>query len=243
MEKELLRQVGLTDSQARAYLTLIKHESITPPDLAATINENRTTTYSIIDRLVALGLARKFDVGPKLRVQAESPLRIKQLILRHQKLLKDADNQLKTLLPSLTAQYRLSVDSQPDSFNIIGLPDMKLIWDDVLRDDKEVLIINDGQPEVPQFFMVLSTEIARWNRAGIAVKILVNNADKLALKPHKLLEIREIPQPLSPNGQLMIYDVTTVHTILDENLVSTVVINAAITEVQRSIFHALWNSK
>ena len=44
MNKELLQKLGLSSSQAAAYLKLVEKGEISPPELSGLINESRTNT-------------------------------------------------------------------------------------------------------------------------------------------------------------------------------------------------------
>lgn len=96
----ILRKAGLTESQAKGYLALIQHGSLSPGELAERTNETRTNGYMICEKLEKLGLATKKD-GKKTVYMPESPTRLKQLLINRQKRLKEADTQLAGILPTL----------------------------------------------------------------------------------------------------------------------------------------------
>ena len=57
----ILRKAGLTESQAKGYLALIEHGSLSPVELAEKTGETRTNGYMICEKLEKLGLATKKD--------------------------------------------------------------------------------------------------------------------------------------------------------------------------------------
>src|SRR5688572_27750472 len=57
VNEEILTHLGLNPTQAKAYLAIVRHGSLTPPELAKNIGETRTNAYSVLDQLVELGLA------------------------------------------------------------------------------------------------------------------------------------------------------------------------------------------
>jgi predicted transcriptional regulator len=62
MTQEQLEQLGLSPSQAKAYLLLVKEGKLTPAQLMAKTGESRTNAYMVLDRLSDIGLAIKDEV-------------------------------------------------------------------------------------------------------------------------------------------------------------------------------------
>lgn len=83
MNENLLINLGLNPTQAKAYLALVRHGSLTPPELAKRTGETRTNAYTILDKLVELGLAKKEDYKKKLRYRVENPVALEKLVKQH----------------------------------------------------------------------------------------------------------------------------------------------------------------
>jgi sugar-specific transcriptional regulator TrmB len=239
MEKEILRQIGLNDSQAKAYLTIINYETVSPPALAGLIGENRTTTYSIIDKLRKLKLIKELD-GKKMQIQAEDPAKIRQLLTARQKSLKTAANALTTILPELTAKYRLATDAQSSLLSLSGLDDFEQIWNDIMRDKRPVQIISCIAAENdPDFMRTIIDQIKRWDKSEVDVQILV--VDNWQILTSSLLHQKRLTHRLSDDSLIICYDVTTVIIKFTKHgpIKASVIIDTPITEMMQRVFELL----
>src|ERR1700744_3984765 len=77
---DYLKQLDLSDVEAKLYLTLFQTGPASVRDLAATINIKRTTAYFYIDQLVEKGLIMKLVKGSKKLVAANDPENLKTLV-------------------------------------------------------------------------------------------------------------------------------------------------------------------
>src|SRR5580704_14634911 len=77
---DYLKQLDLSDVEAKLYLTLLQTGSASVRDLAATIDIKRTTAYFYIDQLVEKGLIMKLVRGSKKLVAANGPDNLKILV-------------------------------------------------------------------------------------------------------------------------------------------------------------------
>lgn len=73
MNEAILQQLGLTNTQATAYVVLVSNSPCTPPALANLIQESRTNTYKILENLEQLGLVSKDETGKKIKYWANNP--------------------------------------------------------------------------------------------------------------------------------------------------------------------------
>src|ERR1700733_12437123 len=102
---DYLKQLDLSDVEAKLYLTLLQTGPTSVRDLAQTIDIKRTTTYFYIDQLVDKGLIMKLVKGSKKLVAATEPKNLETLVeekLATAKAVKqNFPNILKTLTTSL----------------------------------------------------------------------------------------------------------------------------------------------
>src|ERR1700722_3759231 len=77
---DYLKQLDLSDVEAKLYLTLLQTGPASVRDLALTIDIKRTTTYFYIDQLVDKGLIIKLVKGSKKLVAANEPENLKILV-------------------------------------------------------------------------------------------------------------------------------------------------------------------
>jgi sugar-specific transcriptional regulator TrmB len=102
---DYLKQLELSEIEAKLYLTLLQSGPISVRDLAANIDIKRTTAYLYVDQLVEKGLVIKIVKGSKKLVTAEDPKALEHLVKAKvesaQKVQKHFPDILKTLATSL----------------------------------------------------------------------------------------------------------------------------------------------
>ncbi len=95
-KEQVLQQLGLTEAEARLYITMLSSGEATASALAKKTATNRTFTYDRLNRLVNLGLASHIVKDGKRYFSAANPSQFLAL-------LKDKEAQLQAVLPQLEA--------------------------------------------------------------------------------------------------------------------------------------------
>ncbi len=113
-----LKQLDLSDIEAKLYLTLLKTGPISVRALAATVAIKRTTAYLYIDQLVEKGLIVKLVKGSQKQVAANEPEEYLQHLV--EKKLEEA-NEIKKQLPEILSTITSSLPQLKD----VGEADIK----------------------------------------------------------------------------------------------------------------------
>lgn len=100
MEKiiDYLKQLELSEIEAKLYITLLKSGPITVRELAERIDIKRTTAYLYIDQLVEKGLVVKLVKGSKKMIIANDPEDSLQSLVKHK---VESANSIQTNFPAL----------------------------------------------------------------------------------------------------------------------------------------------
>jgi hypothetical protein len=101
-----LVRLGLSDSLAAAYLALLQNGRVRPPELAALINETRTNSYSLLNKLVELKLAHKIAAGKKISFEAENPVALERFVQRQRDEALERERLTQDALPELLNLYQ-----------------------------------------------------------------------------------------------------------------------------------------
>src|SRR5216683_4756137 len=99
---DYLKQLDLSDVEAKLYLTLLQTGPASVRDLAQTIDIKRTTAYFYIDQLVDKGLIMKLVKGSKKLVAANEPENLKILVEKKLKNANDVQKKFPDILKALT---------------------------------------------------------------------------------------------------------------------------------------------
>jgi predicted transcriptional regulator len=140
VNESMLIDIGLTRSQARAYIALTLNGSLSPPELAQKTGETRTNAYTILDRLVDLGLAKKEDKGKKLRYRVENPVALESLVKKARDDVLHREKLVKDSMPTLL-NFFYTYSEQPGVRFFQGKDGIEEIYKDQLRTGKPLRII------------------------------------------------------------------------------------------------------
>jgi sugar-specific transcriptional regulator TrmB len=140
VNSKTLEQFGLNKTQAKAYLALIRHGSLTPPALAKLTGETRTNAYTVLDRLVELGLAKKTDKNKKLVYRVENPVALEKLAVKHRTEALQREKQIKDAMPALL-NFFYTYSEQPGVRFLQGKDGIEEIYKDQLRTGKPIRIV------------------------------------------------------------------------------------------------------
>lgn len=141
MSMNYLSAAGLTDTDATVYEILLKTPDAKPSDLMKLANESRTNMYKILDRLVVLGLATKFDKNKKLHYKAANPARLLQLAREQREESEKAERELVVVTESLTHEY-IKTHEQPGIRYYQGTDEIATIFDTIAHAKSEVLFVH-----------------------------------------------------------------------------------------------------
>jgi len=106
MFEKYLEDLGLSEKEAKVYLSLLEVDNDSVLDLAEKTKINRTTIYPVLESLSNKGLIFEVLVDKKVRYQAEPPERLETYIERRKIQLDEQSKRLKDIVPQLKSIYR-----------------------------------------------------------------------------------------------------------------------------------------
>jgi sugar-specific transcriptional regulator TrmB len=140
MNPELLKRIGLTESQAKAYYALVQAGEMTPPELAKHINESRTTAYMALSKLESIGLAKKVETSKKQTYAPTSPSQLSKYIDAKRKEVSDIEEEYRAGLSDMLA-YFYAKQRQPGLQYMQGEAALKDIYKDVVQTGEDVCLV------------------------------------------------------------------------------------------------------
>lgn len=140
MNLETLTAIGLNDTQAKAYIVLVKSGSLTPPQTALLLEIKRTNAYAVLDQLVEYGLATKKELNKKITYWAENPTALERLAKEQRAQALEHERQVQASMPTLL-NYFYTFSAQPGVRFFQGIDGIKEIYDDMLRTNKDIYVV------------------------------------------------------------------------------------------------------
>ncbi len=135
-----LQAAGLSETEAKSYETLLNNVDWQPTKLAKVVQQTRTNMYKILDRLVALGLAERFDKDKKLHYRATNPSRLLELAHNLRTTRENAEKKLELHVQELTREF-IKTNEQPGIRFYQGEKELKEIYFDQIKTKKPIYII------------------------------------------------------------------------------------------------------
>jgi sugar-specific transcriptional regulator TrmB len=146
VDAQTLKQLGLTNSQAKTYIELIKAGSLTPPQLANRIKESRTAAYMSLAKLEEIGLATKVGDAKKATYSPANPSALEKFITDKRKEVTAAEDLYRNSLPRLLTYY-YSNRGEPGVRFYQGKDGLTKIYEDHLRTGEDVYFIRTPADE------------------------------------------------------------------------------------------------
>ena len=105
MQKYILEEVGLTKGEAKVYLTLLKTGETTTGKIIEEAQISAGKVYQILDKLIKKGLVSYIIKDKTKYFSSSHPNRILDLLYEKEKEIKNKEDELKNVMPSLIKAY------------------------------------------------------------------------------------------------------------------------------------------
>jgi sugar-specific transcriptional regulator TrmB len=136
-----LQAAGLSQTEANAYEALLAKPAWQPSELAKNVGESRTNMYKVLDKLVSLELAEKFDHHKKLHYRATNPTRLLELSREIREKQKTAEQDLAGHTQTLISNY-VKTQEQPGVRYYQGESQIGQIFEQIASSKSEVLFVH-----------------------------------------------------------------------------------------------------
>jgi|TARA_Y100000310_G_scaffold339470_1_gene432196 sugar-specific transcriptional regulator TrmB len=221
MDTKILKQIGLTDSEVKVYLSLLELGSTTKGPIVEKSGVASSKIYELLDKLIAKGLVSTVIKSGVKYFESAPPSRLLDYMKEREEEFKNQREKLEHLIPDLELRRSLAgFGSETQVFK--GMRGAATSFDDILKelkrgDEYYVLGISKFTPHFERFVIHFHNKRAR---LGIKCKIIVNETAKnigKKLEPLKFTNVRYLKRELFTPVVFIIYKEKTLISIgLDE---------------------------
>lgn len=169
MNPQLLQQIGLSPSQAKGYLELIRAGSLTPPQLATRTGESRTASYMSLGKLVEIGLAEELTGTKKQTFIPASPSVLNELLAAKRKQLAELESAYRDQLPNMLSYY-YTYRGKPGVRFFEGKQGLQEIYKDHLRTREKVYVLQT--PADREFGQILFNYLDKRAALGVESELM-----------------------------------------------------------------------
>ncbi|MEK7502890.1 MAG: helix-turn-helix domain-containing protein [Patescibacteria group bacterium] len=246
-----LKKIGLSENEAKVYLTALELGSSTAQQIAQRAGLKRPTTYVQLESLMKRGLATSFEKGPstspgqgKTMFRSEDPEHLKQVLEKEEEEHKEKAGVLEKILPGLGNLY-LSAGERPRVRFFEGISGLKTIQDEFLK-TKERLVrsVANADDVLETFPMHGENYIPKRAQKGIHSKLIYTSAkghilgesDARALRESKFVPLDKFPL----SGEIAIYGNIVSISMFRKKPFGVILEGGEIAKSFQAIFDLLW---
>lgn len=243
-----LKNLGLSENEARVYLAMLELGHSTMLQIAAKAEINRPTAYVQIERLKKLGLASTQIKGKKQFFIAEDPNQLLLVIEEESRTAEQKKIELAKLLPKLESIFRLAGDKPQVRF-FEGRGGLLRMQEDFLTSGEMLVLGISAMDEVFRVFPQFSESYVPGRvKRGIYSKLIYTTKDEQIIKlmssnTAMLRESKYIsPDKFPISTDITIYKDSVAIATLKEKLFGTIIINKDVANSFRGMFNLIWTT-
>lgn len=247
MHEDLLTEIGLTKSEIAVYFALLEIGSSTTGPIIKKAEIASGKAYLILDKLIHKGLVTYVLKAGTKYYQAKDPERLIDYLKEKEVDLKNKEEQLQKIIPTLKAQYE-EQKYKPIAEVYEGVKGFKTLYEWILKEvnSGETLYILGVSKIVNEKFGAYLLEFnQRRIQKGIKMKIIYNNDSREFGKIRekmKLTEVRYMKPELETPAWIDIFKDYVVTINVHGNPICFLIKNKETAESYKKYFEMIWKS-
>ena len=229
---ESLVSAGLSESEARIYLALMRQGQMPAGLLAKKVGLHRRTVYDVLERLLDKGLVSKVTENNKQIFRSSDPQRLKDYFSEK---IAIVDEIIPKLKPIISQE-----EKEPVRF-YKGKYGMKTVFEEQISDKKPILIFSASPQAYELFKFYFKWWDLRRKENKIPVKAIFSTNMKEKLKKIPLAKIKFIPERHLGLTSINIYGNKVTQIVWNkENPFAVVIENKEMADNYRNFFELMW---
>lgn len=244
MDMKILKDIGLTDSEIKVYMALLKIGSSKKGPIVREAGISPSKLYDVMEKLVDKGLVSYVTKNNVMHFRAAPPARILDYVKEKQERLQRDGEELGKLLPELQ-KMRGAADSETDAEIFRGWKGMQTVYNDILEtlspgDGYCIFGASRGEDErrVRSFYTSFSI---RAKRRGLKTIIIFNESARGNIEGvEKSAEVRYMKE--TTPSETVVYGDKTAIVLLEKEPMVILIRGRSIAESFRAYFSLMWNS-
>lgn len=247
MKLDLLEEIGLTRSEINVYVALLELGSTTTGPLVEHSKASSSKIYEILEKLIQKGLASYMVKSGTKYFEASDPKRLLDYMQEKEEKLKQQEQKLEKLLPTLELKKMLSkYKSEAKVYK--GIKGMETVYTELIDEMKkgeetQVFVVGEIDEKMQQFFKQ-NYELRA--QKGIKTKTIFSEGGRSHYEERKnipFFEGKVIGTTSSP-ATVQVYHKKVILRMGDSHEVICVVINnEKLVKAFKEQFNAMWNQQ
>lgn len=246
MKTHILKEIGLTPGEIKAYLALLTIGPSSTGPIAKESGVSRSKLYGILDRLEKKGLVSHVEKNGVISFQPVEPGKIKDYLKQKEEDIKRLQRDVELFIPQLEAYYQRAASSQVVRV-YQGLKGLATAHEHTylkLNRGEEYVYIGIPRIQPSSHHLYWKRDHERRSKAGIRCRLLFNkDTDPSVLKDRNSrhgCDARYLPVTIKTPAYYAIYKDTVVIAIASENPIAIEIVNQDIADSFLAYFEAFW---
>jgi len=234
MEQRYLEELGLSGTEAKVYLALLKLGSSTAGQIAKKIDSYRRNVYDFLEKLAEKGLVSEVVKQNKKYYEAVHPHKLLEIV-------QEKERNIKSIMPMLETDFSLA-ESEDRVFVYKGVEGVKTVLD---------LVIGEGKPEYiigarGRIVTKLPYYYPHWNKRrvkkGITINVIYANEmrDKKERHMAGLIKKKYLPEDVIPPVAVLIFGDNVAQLIFGDTIIVVLIKSKTAAEGFMNYFNLLW---
>ncbi|MDD5651260.1 MAG: helix-turn-helix domain-containing protein [Candidatus Nanoarchaeia archaeon] len=246
MNTQILEEIGLTKTEIKIYLTLLKLGQTTTTQIVRKAEIHASKVYEFLDKLIQKGLVSYVIKSNKKYFTASDPSFLKEFLREKQNKIKEQENEIQKILPELKNIKKLGEDTIHSEI-YEGLRGIKSVYEKILltlqKDETQYII---GAPRIGN--ELIEGFLLDWHKKrikkGIKCKYIYdsNVQDYGKVREEMLFtEVRYLPKNIiSPMWIEIFKDYVVIGHIKERNAVLFLIHDKEIAKGYLDYFNLIW---
>lgn len=247
MELEILKEIGLTNSEIKVYYALIDLGETTVGPLITKSGVASSKIYELLNKLMEKGLVTTFNENKNKKFKPISPEMLNDYLEKKKEIIENKQKRLREIMPTLKKRY----EQKKEELEVEVFKGYKGVYNAFMEmisemsKGEEYLVLGGGDKPTTNERTKLFFENIHQKRSkkGIILKILFSEARRksykdMSLFPHTIAKYLPTGTPSTIN----IYKDTTILLTMSPIPAAIRIRDKNITASYRKYFNEMWNS-
>ncbi len=245
MNKEALKQAGLTEGEIKVYLALLELTESTTGPIIEKSGIARSIIYQILDKLIEKGLVSYIIKEKTKYFQAANPKKIIEYAEDNAKKAQKNIEEIRSLIPELLSKNKSAPKSHATIY--FGLKGIRTAHENTyekLKKGEEYVYLGIPAYQPEEQHLYWQRDHIRRAKAGIKIRGLFNQGtDPKVLKnrnSYGLADIRYMPTDIQTPATFVIYKDTVTIILQSPEEIAVEIVNQSIADTFKAYFDDFW---
>ena len=242
MDISKLKEIGLTDSEVKIYLALLRLGQAKSGALTKETKLHKSRVYECLNRLIDKGLVSYVTKDFIKYFSATSPERIIDYLEERKKEIDAQKENMKSLIFELTKSMNFK-EENVETFVFQGKEGLKTIHSDILKHANEIFYIGAKAKVLTEIKYFFENYDKQRVKKGISQKVLCSPELKEdIIKKLALTKYKKLSKNWKSKNVIYLYADKVINVIWEKEPIAIMIKSSEVVKFYKFIFEELWKT-